>query len=187
MGVYSINPKTKIDGNNILNIVTQLVLEISNSIQSIYNIIDEIMYMKMINNINDVLNNYLKIYDYYGYGITNLFVQIYNQNIELVAFVNIKINKYKYVNLNSYWNDFAIGTYNNSTKIIYQELSQEEKDNLRYSIISGDLYFIDNIQFIYNGENMSGILIKPKTKTNTCECGSNNTIGYAYISTIYWN
>lgn len=185
MGIYSINPKTKIDANNILNIMTQLVLEISNSIQSIYNIIDETTYVVMTNNINDVLNNYFKIYNYYEYGITNIFVQIYNQNVELVAFVDIKLNKYKYVNLNSYWNDFAVGIYNDETKIIYQELTQDEKDNLRYSIVSGNLYFIDNIQFIYNRENMTGILIKPKI--NNCECGGNNILGYSYISTIYWN
>lgn len=185
MGIYSINPKTKIDANNILNIMTQLVLEISNSIQSIYNIIDETTYVVMTNNINDVLNNYLKIYNYYEYGITNIFVQIYNQNVELVAFVNIKLNKYKYVNLNSYWNDFVNGTYNNEAKIIYQELTQDEKNNLRYSIVSDSLYFIDDIQFIYNGENMTGILIKPKI--NNCECGGNNILEYSYISTIYWN
>jgi len=185
MGIYSIDPKTKIDANNTLNIMTQLLLEISNSIQSIYNIIDETSYVAMINNLNDVLNNYLKIYNYYGYGITNMYVQIYNQNVELVAFVNIKLNKHKYVNLNSYWNDFVVGIYNNETKIIYQELTQDEKDNLRCSIVSGNLYFIDNVQFVYNGENMTGILIKPKI--NNCDCGGNNTLGYSYISTIYWN
>lgn len=185
MGIYSINPKTKIDDNNILNIMTQLVLEISHSIQSMYNIIDKIVYVDMINNLNSILNNYLKIYNYYGYGISNIFVQIYNQNIELVAFVDIKLNKHKYANLNSYWNDFAIGTYNYETKIIYQELSQEEKDNLRYSIVSGDLYFIDIIQFIYIGLSTSGILIKPKS--NGCECITNGKVGYSYTSTIYWN
>lgn len=189
MAIYSINPKTKIDNDNILNIMSQLILEISNSIQSIYNIIDDIMYVKMINNINDILNNYLKIYDYYGYGITNIFLQIYNQNIELVVFVNIKLNKYKYVNLNSIWNDFAVGIYNSRAKIIYQELTQEEKGNLRYSIISGNLYFIDKIQFIYDDVNMTGILIKPKINScaNSCANSNNNSIGYAYISTIYWS
>ena len=185
MPIYSINPKTKIDNNNILNIMTQLLLEISNSIQLMFNIIDEIVYTKMLNNLNSILNNYFKIYDYYGYGISNIFVQIYNQNIELVSFVDIKLNKHKYTNSNSYWNNFANGIYNYETKIIYQELTQEEKDNLRYSIVSGDLYFIEKNQFIYNDVSTSGILIKQKT--NDCEYCSNGIVRYTYISTIYWN
>lgn len=191
MAIFSINPKIKIDNNNILNIMSQLVLEISNSIQSIYNIINDNNYTLMINNINNILNNYFKIYNYYGHGITNVYVQIYNQNIELVAFVNIKLTKYNYTNLNSNYSYFITGLYNNQPKIIYQELTQAQKNNLRYSIVSGDLYFIDEIQFIYNSLNTSGNLIKPKTKTNSCECtninNNNNNIEYTYISTIYWN
>lgn len=190
MAIFTINPKTKIDNNNILNIMSQLVLEISNSIQSIYNIINDNDYTLMINNINSILNNYFKIYNYYGHGITNVYVQIYNQNIELVSFVNIKLTKYNYTNLNSNYSYFISGLYNNQPKIIYQELTQEQKNNLRYSIVSGDLYFIDEIQFIYNSLNTSGNLIKPKTKTNSCECtniNNNNNIEYTYISTIYWN
>ena len=190
MAIFSINPKTKIDDNNILNIMSQLVLEISNSIQSIYNIINDNDYSLMINSINSILNNYFKVYNYYGHGITNVYVQIYNQNIELVAFVNIKLTKYNYTNLNSNYSYFITGLYNNQPKIIYQELTQEQKNNLRYSIVSDDLYFIDEIQFIYNSLNTSGNLIKPKTKTNSCECtniNNNNNIEYTYISTIYWN
>lgn len=183
MGIYSINPKTTIDTNNILNIMSQLLIDISNSIKSIYNIINETQYVLMINNINSILNNYLKIYNYFDYGINNIYIQIYNQNIELVAFITIKLDKYKYLNLNSYWNIFIIGLYNNQIKIIYQELTTQEKNDLRYSIISGDLYFINDINFIYNGINTTGMLIKPKT--NTCECNTNNE--YTYINTIYWN
>lgn len=179
MGVYSINPKTKIGVNNILNIMIQLLMDINDSMQ--YNIIDENKYLIVINNVNTILNNYLKIYNYYNYGIKNMFIQIYNQSIELVLYVNITLDKYKYYNFNSTWNNFITGLYNNQIKIIYQELTLQEKNDLRYAIISGDIYYISKIDFIYNGTNTSGIIIKPKMNYNV---SYNNMI---YIYTVYWN
>lgn len=171
----------------------QLTLNISNSIMPIYNIVILKYYNLMISNTNETINNYMKIYNYLNFGITNIYVQIYNQNIELVSFTNIIINnKYKYYNLNSTYDDFYNGNYNMIQKIIYNQLSDEQKNLLRYSIISGDLFFIDNINFLLNGANMTGTILKPKINTNyECDNYNNNNCdingNYAYITTLYWN
>lgn len=184
MGIYFINPQYIINSQNIINIMTQLVNTISNSIKSNYNIIFENEYINMSNNVNQILNNYLKIYNFYNYGIKYIYVQIYNQNINLVSYVQIKLDKPKYINTNSNWNDFIVGKYNNQDMVIYNVLTQEQKNELNYSLISGNLYFIPDINFTYNQKNTTGILIKPAI--NTCECNNQN-IDYSYITTIYWN
>lgn len=194
MTVYSINPKSIVNSDNIINIMGQLILNVSNSIMSIYNIIIFKYYNLMITNINNVINEYMKIYNFLNYGITNIYIQIYNQNIELISFTNIVINnKYKYNNFNSIYNNFYYGNYNLTPKIIYNQLSIEQKNQLRYSIISGDLFFIDDIHFLLNGTDMTGIILKPKTKIYVnCECNNYdnnncNNNNYVYITTLYWN
>lgn len=186
MPIYSINPKYNVNSNNIMNIMTQLIYEISKSINTLYNIVNYKEYVLMINNINDILNNYLKIYDFLKFNIKNIYVQIYNQNINLVSEIYINIIPYKYININSIWERFIDGTYYNSNKIIYSQLDVNQKNNLRYSIISGDLYFIDNIHFIYNDLNTSGMIIKPMTN-NDCNCTIQTNSNYCYITTLYWN
>lgn len=184
MGIYSINPQITINSQNILNIMTQLINDISNSIQSIYNIIIESQYILMINHINSILNNYLKIYNFFNYGINYIYVQIYNQNIDLVVYVIIQLTKPKYINIYSNWSDFSNGKYNNQIKIIYQILTQQQKNELNNSLISGDLYFITDLSFVYNGITTMGILFKPKNINCDCDKQTNN---YAYVNTIYWN
>jgi hypothetical protein len=185
MGIYSINPQSNVDSANILNIMSQLIKDISNSIQSIYNIVLQIKYNLFIDNIKDVLDNYLKIYNFYNYGITHLYVQVYNQNIDLVVFASIQLYKYKYIIAYSKWNNFSNGVYYNKTKYIYNVLTPQQKNDLVYSIISGDLYFIPDINFVYNGLNTSGMLLKPKY--SNCECNNQTINEYSYISTIYYN
>lgn len=186
MGIYSINPQTIVNSQNILNIMTQLINDISNSIQSIYNIIIESQYIIMINNINSILNNYLKIYNFFNYGINYIYIQIYNQNINLVVYVVIQLTKPKYINIYSNWSDFLNGTYKNQTKIIYQILTQQQKNELNYAVISGDLYFVTDLGFVYNGINTMGILLKPKNINCDCNKQTNN-FEYTYVNTIYWN
>jgi len=194
MPIYSINPKFNVGSENIINIMTQLIYDISKSINSIYNIVIYEQYILMINNINDILNNYLKIYYFLKYNIKNIYVQIYNQNINLVSEIYINIIPYKYININSNWESFIKGTYYNSNKIVYSQLDMLQKNNLRYSIISGDLYFIDNIVFTYNNLNTIGMLIKP-VSNNDCACNTNTNThsniqtnnNYCYITTLYWN
>lgn len=192
MPIYSINPKLNINSENIMNIMSQLIYDISKSINSIYNIVIYEQYILMINNINDILNNYLKIYYFLKYNIKNIYVQIYNQNINLVSEIHINIIPYKYININSNWESFVKGIYYNSNKIVYSQLDVLQKNNLRYSIISGDLYFIDNIVFTYNNLNTIGMLIKP-VMNNDCSCNTNTysnnqtNNNYCYITTLYWN
>lgn len=186
MPIYNINPQYNIDSTNIINIMVMLINDISKSINSIYNIVINHEYKLMINNINEILNNYLKIYNFLKYNIKNIYVQIYNQNINLVSKVSINIIPYKYININSNWNDFINGTYYNSTKIVYSQLDTIQQQNLRYSIISGDLYFIDNIIFTYNNLNTTGLILKPKSNYD-CTCNTNTNNNYCYITTLYWN
>ena len=187
MGIYSINPQTNVNSQNISNIMTQLINDISNSIQSIINIISQSQYDLMIMNINKVLNDYLKIYGFFDYGLTNIYIQIYNQNIDLISYVNIILKQNKYINYNSIWGDFYCGKYNDRIKIIYNQLTPEEKNILKFSIISGDLYFIDDINFTFDELNTTGILLKPKNNNCICKCNDQNTNQYTYITTLYWN
>ena len=186
MPIYRINPKYDVNTINILNIMSQLLNDISKSINSIYNIVIYDEYILMINNINEILNNYLKVYNFLKHNIKNIYVQIYNQNINLVAQVSINIIPYKYININSDWKTFVNGKYYDSNKIVYSELDQVQKNNLRYSIISGDLFFISNIDFTYNNLDTIGMIIKP-VSNNDCNCNTHTNNYYSYISTLYWN
>ena len=190
MTVYSINPKSKVDSNNILNVMSQLVLHISTSISSIYNLSIPNNYNFVLNIINNVLNEYLKNYNFFKYGIKNIVVQIYNQNIELVIQTGITIAEYNYVNYNSRWNDFYKGNYNQKPKVVYNELTPQQQNDLRISIISGNLFYLDNIVITTSNYNSIGIILKPKlttsitTYSNKCMCvNESNNI---YITTIYW-
>ena len=200
MTIYTISPQTTVNSDNILIIMTQLIKNISNSIQKIFNINLKKEYEKMINIINDILNDYLKVYKFYDYGITNINVQIYNQNINTVLYATIKLNDFRYVNIYSNYNDFTTGVYNSQPKIIYQALTQQQKNELTHSIISGNFYFIEEINFVLEGINSTGILLKPKIVN--CECNNNQSNStqynnqfnlnkyvsnnYVYVNTIYW-
>jgi len=186
MPINKINPKYNVNSLNILNIMSQLLNDISKSINSIYNIVNYKDYMLMINNINEILNNYLKVYNFFANNIKNIYVQIYNQNINLVSEVTINIIPYKYINFNTDWETFVNGKYYGSNKIVYSELDEIQKNNLRYSIISGDLFFISNIDFIYNDINTIGMIIKP-VYNGDCNCNIYTNNNYCYITTLYWN
>lgn len=188
MPVYTINPKLNVDSENIINIMSQLINDISKSINSIYNIVIYEKYILMMNNINEILNNYLKIYKFLQYNIQYIYIQIYNQNINLVSQILINIIPYKYIVTNSNWESFIAGKYYNSNKIVYSELDLIQKNNLRYSIISGDLYFVDNVVFTYNDLNTFGMLIKPVSNNNCdCNCNIQTNKNYCYVTTLYWN
>lgn len=186
MPIYTINPKYNVNYMNIMNIMSQLLNEISKSINSIFNIVIYNKYMLMINNINEILNNYLKVYNFLAHNIKNIYVQIYNQNVNLVCEVSINIIPYKYLNENSDWETFVNGKYYDSNKIVYSELDETQKNNLRYSIISGDLFFISNIDFTYNNLDTMGMIIKPESNNN-CNCNIQTNNDYCYITTLYWN
>ncbi len=186
MTFYFINPQSEVNSFNILNIMSQLAFKISISISSIYNIILVEKYQLMINTINDILNNYLKIYNFYDFGINNIYVQIYNQNINLVLFISIKIIPFKYNNNISLWESFFDNKYYSEPMIVYEQLSNQQKNDLRYSIISNELYYVDNIVFTYNNLNTTGIILKPTSTGNSCNCHSFNDI-YTYVTTLYWN
>jgi hypothetical protein len=202
MTVYSINPQSKINPNNIINIMMQLTNNISNSIKSIKNIILESKYNLIIDEINQILNDYLKIYYFYDFGIKNIYVQIYNQNINLVIFVNIIIEQFKYTNNTSIWEHFFKNKYYNNPKIVYEQLDNQQKNDLRYSIISNKLYLVDNILFTYDNLITNSIILKPKynysndcNNCNNCnDCNCQYTYGtniqnnnYSYVTTVFWN
>ena len=187
MTIYSINPQSNVDLNNIYNIMTQLTNDISESIKSQYNIIIETQYILMIQNINQILSNYLKIYYFYGFNIRNIYVQIYNQNINLVSYVNIKIFPFKYNNITSSWNNFYNNIYYMMSKYVYNELDTIQKNDLRYAIISNKLYFIDNIIFTYNNLFTKGVILKPIYDKCHCEYTIQSNCHNCYITTVYWN
>jgi hypothetical protein len=178
MTIYSINPKIEITANNIKNIMINLINEISKSIINIYNIVIPSEYNLLIKNITDITNNYLKIYNFKDSGIQFINIQIYNQNINIIAWVTINlISKYNYIQLNS----SPINFLNNSITVnftnIYNKLSLDQQNNLRKSIISGDLYFLDDINLMENA-----ILLK--LNNNNCLCDT--PYNYTYITGLYW-
>lgn len=204
MRIYTINPQRIVDSQNIQIIMTQILNNIANSIGQIYNIIQKNKYDEMIDLVSKILNAYLKIYKFYDYGIKNINIQIYNQNINTVLFINVQLNNFKYLCVSSNWDDFSIGIYTSEPNIVYQELSSSEKNDLINSIVSGQLYYSNIINFVYDGSNANGLLLKPKNINCLCKNysniansnnNSNNNLNnninthiynYAYISTIYW-
>lgn len=185
MTLYHINPQYVINIDNILNIMLQLTNNISSHISSIYNIVLENQYILIVDIINQILNDYLKMYNFYSFGIRYLRVQIYNQNISLVAYINITIYPFKYCDDISIWTHFITGKYFNNPKVVYKHLDTQQKNDLRYSIISNKLYLVYDISFTHDNLLTNGILIKSKCENN-CTCNTQNN-NYSYITTIYWS
>lgn len=192
MSYYSINPQININQENIKIIMSELIKNISESIKTIFNIIIKLEYIKMLDIINNILNNYLKIYKFYDYGITNIDIQIYNQNINSVMFIYVKLGDLNYYSIYSDWYNFYNGIYNEQPKIVYQALTQQQKNELINSIVSDKLYFIDEIIFSYKNVPAIGILLKLQDMMCDCITKTNNALNnkninkYVYINTIYW-
>ncbi len=143
MPIYYINPSTNID-NQINIIMDNMTDDIANTIQSNSSIIYENTYINMSNNIIDIVNKYLKIYNFIGAGINLLCVQIYNKFINVVYEASFFIYGSFFELTFSNWNQF----YNSLIKTnpyVYLALDSTQKESLRYAIISGDFFMNESV------------------------------------------
>ena len=75
----------------------------------------------------------------------------------------------------SLWVNFINGKYFNNPKVVYEHLDTQQKNDLRYSIISNKLYLVYDLLFTHDSLVTNGILIKSKYENNcTCNIQNNN-------------
>lgn len=185
MSKYRINPQIIISSNEQMrNIFSLLSNEILTIVNKDINIINENIYNDLILNIFIAVKNKLNVY--YFSLINHLVIQIYNQKIFTVININFDITDKNYFSyLFNIYNNFLYGIQNYDTTV-YNNMNTDDKNNLNYSIASGDFYYKDNIIIpitttptIINGE---GLLIKKKS----CNCYANICLTDTLIVTIYW-
>jgi len=192
MTVYYIDPNTNIQTNKLINIMVNITNKIAIGISSNSNIIGEKNYNIIIEEIIQIVQKYLKIYKFFSFGIKNIYVQIYNANIDVVVYVYFSIRKTNFSMTTSNWNDFYFGLLN-VDPIVYNNISNNQQASLINSIVSGNFFMIDDLDFIYNTELTKGVILKLKLYqfayqfayqlTNTYKtCSPSN-----YIVTMYWN
>ena len=181
MTVYYINPTIKIIDNKFNNIMDNIINEISNLFVNNKNLIIEINYIKSIIDIIQVLIRYLKIYKFFEYGIENINIQIYNKTIDIVINIKIIISKKFFIFISNTWNELYFSSSTN-VPIVYNELSNEQQNELNMSIINGNLYFNNNVDLTILNFTKGMIL-----KKESCACIINNcNTTFNYIITIFW-
>ena len=184
MTIYYINPKTDIN-DELINIMDNLTNELAIEISLNINIIEENNYINLINTIFNIVHRYIKIYKFYS-NITTIYVEIYNINISCVAYVYFYLKKTKFSLISSNWVNFYYGLMN-IKPIIFDNLSINQKKDLRYAIVSGSFYMEDNIIFTYNSITTTGIILKRSSRSCSCSCDINTCLSSDYIVTIFWN
>lgn len=189
MTIYNINPNINIiSNNNITNIMGQLSKEISILANKYTNIVDITTYNLLINSIFQIVKNRINIYNFIddnNIKISNIFIEIYNQNLIPVINMNFILSNYYFTYTYNNWNNFILYSYNNKNNV-YNSISQDEKNKLEYSIISGDFYFKDNINVTVNSLIPPTIGLGLITKSKLCNCISNTCIPYTLIIGLYW-
>ena len=181
MSLYYINPTIKIVDNKFENIMNNLINEISNLFMTNKNLIIEVNFKQNILSILKVLRNYLKIYKFYEYNISNIYIQIYNKSIDVIINIKVTITKTYFLYLSNFWDDFYFGILFD-IPIVYDKLSFEQKNVLNTSIINGNLYFNNNIDLIDINFKKGMILKKETCACDTIDCN----ISFNYIITIFW-
>jgi hypothetical protein len=181
MSVYYINPSIQIVDNKFENIMNNIINEISNLFITNKFLIIYINFQQSTLNIMKILIYYLKQYKFYEYDITNIYVQIYNKNIDVIINIKVTISKTFFVYESNSWDKFYLGI-SNDIPLVYNELNPVQKNELNTSIINGNLYFNNNIDLI--GVNFKkGIILKKER----CVCVTNDcNISFNYIITIFW-
>ena len=183
MTSYIIKPITQI--NNIINLMVNMTNDIDNALGCSNNIIQEKIYEKTLSDIFDVVSEYLKYYKFYP-NISNICVQIYNQEMNVVIYMKFIISHSSFKIISSNWINFYKNDIN-ADSVVYNNMTMIQQNNLRYSLISGDFFMLDNLNFIYNSVATSGIILKKKNLHYCCNndpCKKNNI---QHITTIYWN
>ena len=184
MIIYNISPNTPVNSDKLQNIMNNLTNDIGSAILLNSNIIYENNYKNLITTIFDIVHKYIKIYKFYPMSFSNLYVQIYNTNIDVISYLYFNLTKYNFSIIVSSWENFYFGL-TNTVPIVFGSLSNTQKNELRYATTSGDLYLVDNLIFLYNSKLTKGIILKKKYCS--CQCEKKSCDLSNYIVTVYWN
>ena len=186
-----INPSFNITSNDLNNIFGLLAKQIGINIKHITSLTIETEYNDLINNIYNLTKNIIVYYNFFFINNPpsrfNLNISIYNQNIKLIAELNFIINQFYYIYSSSTWNQFINNKIPN-IRLVYDNLSPIEQNNLNYTIIKNCFYYVDNIIFTIDAFNATGLLLK----LDNCKCDNELINNYClmktqiYIISIFW-
>ena len=197
---YHINPETNITQNTFKNIMVNITTNISYLFGPNVYVVNQSVYLNLIKKIIYQVTKYLKIYKFANFGITNINVEIYNKDINLVLYVYFKITEFYYYVNSSDWYSFYNGIFNSNPTVVYNNMNLVEQNELRYGIASGKFYINDNVNFTIDTKSSTGILLKNEydSDDNSCSCNSsyitnsndsgnlNTNSSNVYITTLYW-
>lgn len=185
MSIYYINPTISVNEINFNNIMDNLTNNISQIFIYNKNIVNSYNYNLCLSSIIQILENYLKLYEFYVYGIENINIEIYNIKINVVIYISVNISKTFYNLQKSTWYEFYNGNINKNP-IVYYGLNLNQRQELNLSIVNGNFYMYDNVnldtdllEHIYS----QGIILKKKScLCKNINCNENSD----YIITVYW-
>jgi len=162
MSVLFINPFINLREGQINNIFVTIANEILELIKSELIITNKNNYINLLSSIHDIVKSKINIY-IFSSKITNIHVEIYNQDINIVLYEYFIIFSYYYKVIYSVYENFINGSYYNNNPIVYEALDADETNKLIYAIAKDDFYYIDNIIINLNlNTNGVGIIIKDK-------------------------
>ncbi len=188
MTSYFISPTIIVDSSNVKNIMSVLTNNIYMYSNPHKNFVDEQTYIKVQNIVFEQIHTLLKKYIFYP-TITNINVQIYNGNIQVLSYMNFFISDTNFKVIFSKWYDFYyIG--NISSPIVYNNMDVVEQDNLTNSIVSGKFYMANNLEFELNLVEYFGIILTNNHTTNCkniCMCNNSYVYEPNIIVSVYWN
>lgn len=187
---YFINPSTKIAPDILQNIMVGIINLISGLVGPKINLTNESDYINIIKQINSIISGYLKTYKFSQLGITNINVEIYSSEINMVMYLYFTITQYYYSYEINNWFIYYNGLLTNPP-IVYNNLSPIEKNKLVYSIADGKFYMKDDIVFSVGTKLAHGILLKNKygntcNTTNSCLSNLSSIDSNQFVCTLYW-
>ena len=190
MSKFYKNPSKIISLSDLNNIFGILSKQIAFEIKNITNIVNQNQYYSFVNIIYNLCREKILYYDFNidPTKIFYLYIEICNENIELVAKINFIITKFYYLYSNSTWEIFINNKIINNG-IVYNNLNSTQKSQLNYSIYQNSFYFVDNINITTITPNATGLLLK--LQNCDCECNLISESGLknsqTYIVNIYWH
>ena len=112
--------------------------------------------------------------------------------IGLSPMLNFYISDSNFKVIFSKWYDFYYGVLAQSqSPIVYNNMDAVEQDNLTNSIVSGKFYMINNLEFLLDSIEYSGIILTNSNNhisncKNICMCNNSYILEPNIIISIYW-
>lgn len=204
MTSYYINPTVSINDSGVVNIMSIMANNISEQINYYKNITEEQVYNTISDIVFNLMHNCLKIYKFFP-GISIICVQIYNETIDVVFYMNFYITGAKFKIIKSQWYDFYY-RINSPTPIVYNGMSIEQQNDLTFALINKNFFMINDLEFTYQSTLIKSVILTNSLK-NKCECECEREcereckqkykynlamaycctgLNYNYVTTIYW-